>query len=89
MAEDTTPNPKRKPGRPAQDKPEGLTCKYDGNPHLSLRLDKKLWEYVYRQPEGPRVYIRRLIVEDMEEYLDPSIDPILLKQAFKTEGGIK
>ena len=32
---------------------------------------------------------RPVLVEDMEEYLDPSIDPILLKQAFKTEGGIK
>jgi len=25
----------------------------------------------------------------MEEYLDPAIDPILLKQAFKSDGGIK
>lgn len=25
----------------------------------------------------------------MEEYIDPAIDPILLKQAFKTEGGIR
>lgn len=32
---------------------------------------------------------RPVLVEDMEEYLDPSIDPILLRQAFKTEGGIK
>jgi dynein heavy chain, axonemal len=32
---------------------------------------------------------RPCLVEDMEEYIDPAIDPILLKQAFKTEGGIK
>jgi len=32
---------------------------------------------------------RPVLVEDMEEYIDPAIDPILLKQAFKTEGGIK
>jgi len=32
---------------------------------------------------------RPCLVEDMEEYLDPAIDPILLKQAFKSDGGIK
>ncbi len=32
---------------------------------------------------------RPTLVEDMEEYIDPSIDPILLKQAFKTEGGMR
>lgn len=32
---------------------------------------------------------RPCLVEDMEEYLDPAIDPILLKQAFKTDAGIK
>lgn len=32
---------------------------------------------------------RPTLVEDMEEYVDPAIDPILLKQQFKTEGGIK
>lgn len=32
---------------------------------------------------------RPTLVEDVEEYIDPAIDPILLKQAFKTEGGIK
>lgn len=32
---------------------------------------------------------RPTLVEDIEEYIDPAIDPILLKQAFKTEGGIK
>ena len=32
---------------------------------------------------------RPTLVEDVEEYIDPAIDPILLKQAFKTEGGIR
>ena len=32
---------------------------------------------------------RPSLVEDIEEYIDPAIDPILLKQAFKTDGGIK
>ena len=32
---------------------------------------------------------RPCLVEDIEEYIDPAIDPILLKQAFKTEGGIR
>jgi len=32
---------------------------------------------------------RPVFVEDMEEYIDPAIDPILLKQAFKTDGGIR
>ena len=32
---------------------------------------------------------RPTLVEDITEYIDPAIDPILLKQAFKTEGGIK
>ena len=32
---------------------------------------------------------RPVLVEDLEEYIDPAIDPILLKQAFKTEGGLK
>jgi len=32
---------------------------------------------------------RPVLIEDIEEYIDPAIDPILLKQAFKTEGGIK
>ena len=32
---------------------------------------------------------RPTLVEDVEEYIDPSIDPILLKQVYKTEGGIR
>jgi len=32
---------------------------------------------------------RPVLVEDIEEYIDPAIDPILLRQAFKTEGGLK
>ena len=32
---------------------------------------------------------RPTLVEDIEEYIDPAIDPILLKQVYKTEGGIK
>jgi dynein heavy chain, axonemal len=32
---------------------------------------------------------RPVLIEDIEEYIDPAIDPILLKQAFKTEGGLK
>ena len=32
---------------------------------------------------------RPCLVEDVEEYIDPAIDPILGKQAFKTDGGIK
>jgi dynein heavy chain len=29
-----------------------------------------------------------VLIEDVEEYIDPSIDPILLKQAVKTDSGI-
>jgi dynein heavy chain len=32
---------------------------------------------------------RPVLIEDVEEYIDPAIDPILLKQAFDTGGGIK
>jgi dynein heavy chain len=32
---------------------------------------------------------RPVLVEDLEEYIDPAIDPILLKQQFKTDGGLK
>lgn len=28
------------------------------------------------------------LIEDIEEFLDPGLDPILLKTAYKTEGGI-
>jgi dynein heavy chain len=28
------------------------------------------------------------LIEDVEEFLDPGLDPILQKQAYKTEGGI-
>lgn len=31
---------------------------------------------------------RPCLVEDVEEYIDPAIDPVLLKQAFKTDAGI-
>ena len=31
---------------------------------------------------------RPVLVEDMEEYVDPGIDPILQKQVYKTESGI-
>ena len=30
-----------------------------------------------------------VLVEDVEEYIDPAIDPILLHQEFVTDGGIK
>lgn len=29
------------------------------------------------------------LVEDIEEFIDPAIDPILLKQQYKTDGGLK
>ena len=29
-----------------------------------------------------------VLIEDVEEFLDPGLDPILQKQAYKTEGGI-
>lgn len=29
-----------------------------------------------------------VLIEDIEEFLDPGLDPILLKSAYKTEGGI-
>jgi dynein heavy chain len=32
---------------------------------------------------------RATLIEDIEEYIDPSIDPILLKQVYKTEGGMR
>jgi dynein heavy chain len=32
---------------------------------------------------------RPVLVEDVEEYLDPGIDPVLLKQVFKAESGIQ
>ena len=28
------------------------------------------------------------MIEDIEEFLDPGLDPILLKSAYRTEGGI-
>jgi len=31
---------------------------------------------------------RPVLVQDVEENIDPAIDPILLKQAYKTEAGI-
>jgi dynein heavy chain len=30
-----------------------------------------------------------VLVEDVEEYIDPAIDPILLQQQFVTDGGMK
>ena len=32
---------------------------------------------------------RPVLIEDIEEFIDPAIDPILLKQSFKTEGGLR
>jgi dynein heavy chain len=29
-----------------------------------------------------------VLVEDVEEYIDPAIDPVLLKQAFKSDAGL-
>jgi len=29
-----------------------------------------------------------VLIEDVEETIDPAIDPILLKQAYKTDAGI-
>jgi len=31
---------------------------------------------------------RPCLIENMEEYIDPAIDPILLKQVYKSEGGM-
>jgi dynein heavy chain len=32
---------------------------------------------------------KSVLIEDVEEILDPGIDPILLKQVFKSESGIR
>lgn len=32
---------------------------------------------------------RPTLVEDIEEFIDPAIDPILLKQYYATDGGLK
>lgn len=32
---------------------------------------------------------RPCLIEDVEEIIDPAIDPILLKQAYKSDGGMK
>jgi dynein heavy chain len=31
---------------------------------------------------------RPVLIEDIEEFLDPGIDPVLMKQVFKSESGI-
>lgn len=31
---------------------------------------------------------RPVLIEDIEEFIDPGLDPILMKSAYKTEGGL-
>lgn len=31
---------------------------------------------------------RPVLIEDIEEFIDPGLDPVLLKSAYKTEGGL-
>jgi hypothetical protein len=31
---------------------------------------------------------RPVLIENIEEFIDPGLDPILLKAAYKTEGGL-
>ena len=58
-----TEEPKKKIGRPRiYDNKDGKK----GAPMLGFRFDPELYEYIHRQPQGPRQFLEELVRKQIE-----------------------